>query len=70
MITTTIRIALNLDQNDAYLIFVFFQNFVKAGLTVSNIATYSAMGFFIYYNASRRALNSLSNEYCQVDAKR
>ena len=69
MIATTIRIALNLDQNDACSHFAFFQNLVKAGLTVSNIATYSAMGFFVYLYASRRALNSLSNEYCQVDAK-
>ena len=47
----------------------FFLNFVKTGITLSNIATYSAMGFFIVYYASRRALNSLSNEYCQIDAK-
>ena len=47
----------------------FFRYFVKAGLTLTNIATYSAMGFFPYYHASRRTLSSLSNEYCQVDAK-
>ena len=70
MISTTIRIALNLDQNDACSILAFFRNFVKAGLTLSNIATYSAMGFVVYQYSSRRALNSLSNEYCQVDAKR
>ena len=69
MIATTIRITLNLDQNDACLILAFFQNFAIAGLTVSNIATYSAMGFFVYSYASRKTLNSLSNEYYQVDAK-
>ena len=69
MITTTIRITLNLDQTDACLILAFFKNFVKTGLTVANIATYSAMKFFVYSYASRRTLNSLSNEYCQVDAK-
>ena len=69
MITTTIRITLNLDQNDACLILAFFRNLVKASLTLSNIATYSAMGFFVYSYASRRALNSLSNESCHVDAK-
>ena len=51
-------------------ILAFFLIFAKTGLTLSNIATYSAMGFFVYQYASRRALNSLSNEYCQVDAKR
>ena len=45
---TTIRITLNLDKNDACLIFVFFGNLVKAGLTVFSIATYSAMQFFVY----------------------
>ena len=52
MITTTIRITLNLDQNDACLNFAFFGNFVTAGLTLSNIATYSAMGF-LYINMHR-----------------
>ena len=66
---TAIRITLNLDKNDACLIFVFFGNLVKAGLTVFSIATYSAMKFFAYYYASRRALTSFWNEYCQVHAK-
>ena len=47
----------------------FFRNFVRAGIILFNLATDSAMGFFIYYHASHRALNSLSNEYCQDDAK-
>ena len=50
-------------------LFTFFRNFVKAGLTVFNIATYSAMRFFACQYASRRALNSVLNEYCQVNAK-
>ena len=45
MITTTIRTTLNLDRNEASLIFAFFRYLVKAGLTLSNIATYSALGF-------------------------
>ena len=67
----------NYHQNDFKLgpkrrLFTFriFRNFAKAGLTLSNVATYSAMGFFILLYASRRALNYLSIEYCQVDAKR
>ena len=55
MITSTIRISLNLDQNDACLILAFFRNFVKAGLTLSNIATYSAQWDFSYINMHRRA---------------
>ena len=56
MIRTTIRITLNLDQNDACSHFAFFGNFVKAGFTVFSIATYSAMGFFACQYASRRAV--------------
>ena len=69
MITTTIRTVLNFDQNYPGSYFAFCRNFVKAGLTLSIIATYSAMGFFAYQYASRRALHFFWNEYCQVDAK-
>ena len=48
MIATTIGIALTLNQNDACSPFAFFRNLVKAKLTLSNIATYSAIGFFAY----------------------
>ena len=50
--------------------FAFVRTFVKAGFTSSNIAIDSAMGVFAYYYASRRALNFLWNDYCEVDAKR
>ena len=36
--------------------FAFFQSFVKTGLTLSNIATLSAMRIFAYKYASRRNL--------------
>ena len=69
MITTTMRITLNLHQNHDCSLFAFLLKFVIAGLTLSIIATYSALGVFVYYYASLRTLNSPSNEYCQVVAK-